>query len=122
MLNRKTLYSKKILNFSKRKANSVETFGRKEYICKTFTDFFNKNDIRKFNKGTPKGTVSAGRLNWSVRDLLKATVFGKTGTNWIDEIETVTEQWNDMKYSSTKLASIQATFELNEGFSVAEIK
>ena len=105
-----------IIISSKRKPNLIESDRGKEFYNNIFQDFLNKNDIKHYSRNTYLGAVFAERFNKSIRDLLKRPVFEKGDGNWIDILPTITKQYNNRVYSSTKLTPIQASLKKNEGF------
>ena len=55
-------------------------------------------------------------MNRAIRDLLKRPVFEKGDGNWIEILPTITKQYFNRLHSSTKLTTIQASLQKNEGF------
>ena len=100
---------------SKRKPGLIESDRGKEFYNSIFQDFLNKNKIELYSRNTSYGAVFAERFNRTVRDLLKRPVFEKGDGNWIDELPTITKQYNNRVHSSTKLTPIQASLKKNEG-------
>ena len=105
-----------ILINSKRKPNLIETDRGKEFYNNIFQDFLNKNDIKLYSRNSSYGAVFAERFNRTIRDLLKRPVFEKGDGNWIDVLQTITNQYNNKVHSSTKLTPIQASLKKNEGY------
>ena len=105
-----------ILIKSKRKPNLIETDRGKEFYNRIFQDFLNKNIIKLYSRNSSYGDVFAERFNRTIRDLLKRPVFEKGDGNWIDVLQTITNQYNNKVHSSTKLTPIQASLKKNEGY------
>ena len=101
---------------SKRKPNLIETDRGKEFYNNIFQDFLNKNNIKLYSRNTSYGAVFAERFNRTIRDLLKRPVFERGDGNWIDVLQTITNQYNNKVHSSTKLTPIQASLKKNEGY------
>ena len=62
-------------------------------------------------------------MQYSLKDLkklseisLREPIFEKGNANWINEINTVTKQYNIRKHSSTQLTPIQASSKKNEDY------
>ena len=103
-----------ILLSSKRKPNLIESDRGKEFYNNIFQDFLNKNNIKFYSRNSSYGAVFAERFNRTIRDLLKRPVFEKSDGNWIDVLQTITNQYNNKVHSSTKLTPIQASLKKNE--------
>ena len=98
-----------ILISSKRKPNLIESDRGKEFYNNKFQDFLNKNNIKIYSRNSSFGAVFAERFNRTIRDLLKRPVFEHGDANWIDVLPTVTNQYNNRTYSSTKLSPKDAS-------------
>ena len=105
-----------ILTNSKRKPNLIETDRGKEFYNNIFQEFLNKNNIKIYSRNTSSGAVFAERFNRTIRDLLKKIVFEQGDGNWIDNLQTITKQYNNRIHSSTKLTPIQGSLKKNEGY------
>ena len=103
-----------ILINSNRKPDLIESDRGKEFYNNIFQDFLNKNDIKLYSRNSSYGAVFAERFNRTIRDLLKRPVFEKGDGNWIDVLQTITNQYNNKVHSSTKLTPIQASLKKNE--------
>ena len=101
---------------SKRKPNLIETDRAKEFYNKIFQDLLNKNKIKSYSRNSSYGAVFAERFNGTIGDLLKRPVFEKSDGNWIDDLQTITKQYNIRTHSSTKLLPKDASLKKNEGF------
>ena len=107
---------RKYFNKFQKKPNLIETDRGREFYNNIFQDFLNKSIIKLYSRNTYLGAVFAERFNKSVRDLLKRPVFEKGDGNWIDNLSTITKQYNNRIHSSTKLTPIQASLKKNEGY------
>ena len=105
-----------ILTSSKRKPNLIETDRGKEFYNNIFQDFLNKNDFKLYSRNSSYSAVFAERFNRTIRDLLKKIVFEQGDAKWIDNLPTITKQYNNRIHSSTKLTPIQASLKKNEGY------
>ena len=94
---------------TKRKPKLLETDDGKEFTNKMFNEFLKLNDIKRYSRYTSKGAVFAERFNRTIRDLLKKPVFEKGNANWIDELQSITNIYNNKIHSSTKMTPIQAS-------------
>ena len=105
-----------ILKSSKGKPNLIESDNGLEFVSKSFTDFLNKNNIRRYSRYTSVAAAFAERFNRTIRDLPKRPVFAKGDGNWIDILPTVKKQHNIRIHSSAKLTPIQASLKKHEGY------
>ena len=103
-----------IITTSRRKPNLLETDDGKEYLNKTFTEFLNNHNIKKYSRYTDKGAVFAERFNRTTRNLLKKPVFLAGNADWISELSSVIKKYNNTIHSSTKMTPIQASKKVNE--------
>ena len=105
-----------ILIISKRKPNLIESDRGKEFYNNIFQEFLNKNNIKLYSRNSSYGAVFAERFNRTIRDLLKRPVFERGDSNWIDVLQSITNQYNNKVHSSTKLTPKDASLKKNEGF------
>ena len=101
---------------SKRKPNLIETDHGREFYNNIFQDFLIKNNIKLYSRKSSFGSVFAERFNRTIRDLLKKIVFEQGDAKWIHILPTITEQYNNRIYTSTKLSPKDASLKKNEGF------
>ena len=94
----------------------IELDNESEFVNKTFRDFLNKNNIKRYSRHTSLGAVFAERFNRAIRDLLKKPVFVRGCANWGDKLPKITKQYNNRIHSPTKLTLIQASLKKNEGY------
>ena len=105
-----------ILISSKRKPNLIESDRGKEFNNNFFQDFQNKSKIKLFSRNSSYGAVFAEKFNRTIRDLLERPVFENGDGIWIDNLSTITKQYNNRIHSSNKLTPIQASLNKNEGY------
>ena len=101
---------------SKRRPNLIESDRDKEFYNNIFQDFLNKNNNKLYSRNSSYGAVFAERFIRTIRDLLKKIVFEKRDGNFFDVLPTITKQYNNRIYSSTKLTPTQASLKKNEGY------
>ena len=105
-----------ILITSKRKPNSIESDGSKDFYNNIFQNLLNKNNIKIYSRISSYVAVFAERFNRTIRDLLKRPVFEKSDGKWIDVLPKLRKQYNSRILSSTMLTPIQASLKKNEGY------
>ena len=105
-----------ILICSKRKPNLIESDRGKEFYNNVFQDLLNKNNIKIYSGNSSYGAVFAERFNRTIGDLLKKIVFEQGDAKWIDQLPTITKEYNNRIHSATKLTPIQASLKKNEGY------
>ena len=103
-----------IIKSSNRKPNLLETDDGKEYVNKIFNEFLNNNKIKRYSRYTDKGAVFAERFNKTIRNLLKKPVFEKVRADWLSELPSVIEQYNNTIHHSIKMTPIQASKKSNQ--------
>ena len=103
-----------IIKTSRRKPNLLETDDVKEYVNKTFNEFLNNHNIKRYSRNTALGAVFAERFNRTLRNLLKKPVFLAGNADWISELPSVIKQYNNTIHSSTKMTPNQASKKSNE--------
>ena len=103
-----------IIKISKRKPNLLETDDGKEYVKKTFNEFLNQHNIKRYSRNTALGAVIAERFNRTLRNLLKKPLFLAGNADWISELPSVIKQYNNTIHSSTKMTPSQASKKSNE--------
>ena len=81
-----------------------------------FQDFLNINSVKNYSRNSSYGAVFAERFNCTIRDLVKKIIFEQADARWIDNLPTITKQYNNRIHSSTKLTPIQASLKKNEGY------
>ena len=90
---------------SNRKSNLLETVDGKEYVIKSFNEFWDNNDIKRYSRHTDKGAVFAEKFNRTVRIFSKKLVFEKGNANGVKILPSVMKKHNNTIHSSTKMKS-----------------
>ena len=103
-----------IIKTSGRKPNLLETDDGKEYVNKTFNEFLNNHNIKRYSRNTALGAVFAEKFNRTLRNLLKKPVFVAGNADWISELPSVVKQYNNTTHSLTKMTPNQASKKSNE--------
>ena len=103
-----------IIKSSNRKPNLLETDDGKEYVNKIFNEFLNNNKIKRYSRYTDKGAVFAERFNKTVRNLLKKPVFERGNADWLSELSSVVNEYNNTIHNSIKMTPVQASKKVNE--------
>ena len=101
---------------SKRKPNLIETDRGKEFYINIFQKLFKNNNIKHYSRNTSLGAVFAERINLTIKNLRKRTVFEKGDGKWIDTIPKITKQNKKRIHSSTKMTPIQASLKKRRVF------
>ena len=104
----------RIIKSSNRKPNLLETDDGKEYVNKIFNEFLNNNKIKRYSRYTDKGAVFAERFNKNIRNLLKKPVFEKRRADWLSELSSVVNKYNNTVHHSIKMNPIDASKKSNE--------
>ena len=103
-----------IIKSSNRKPYLLETEDGMEYVNKIFHEFLNNNKIKRYSHYTDKGAVFAERFNKTVRILLKKPVFEKGNADWLSELPSIVEKYNNTIHHSIKLTPTRASKKSNE--------
>ena len=101
---------------SKRKPNLIESDRSEAFYKSTFQKILKNNNIKHFSRNISLGAVFAERFNRLIKNLLTKPVFQAGTSNWVDVLPTITEKYNNRRYSSTKLTPVQASLKKNEGY------
>ena len=72
--------------------------------------------FRRWSRYRPKGAVLDGRLNKTIKALLKKPVFEKGNGKWFDELNAVIEQYDNKEERSPELTPIRPSPEKIEGY------
>ena len=103
-----------IIKTSRRKPNLLETDDGKKCVNKILNEFLNNHNLKRFSRNTALGAVFAERFNRTIHILLKKPVFLARNADWLSEIPSVIEQYNNTIHSSTKMTPNQASKKSNE--------
>ena len=103
-----------ILSTSKRKPIKIESDGGTEFYNSIFQNFLKSKNIQHYSRYTDKGPSIAERVIRTLRNLLKKPVFEKGRADWLSELPSVVEKYNNTIHSSTKMTPIQASKKSNQ--------
>ena len=101
--------SEKIHISSRRNPKLIKTDDGIKFVNTIFTEFQNRNGIKRCSRYSSKRSVFAKILNKTFRDCLSKPVFEKNFANWIDEKSSVTKQYNSKKHFLNNIKPIQAS-------------
>ena len=109
--NRKTLTDEvsNILTKSKRKAIKTESDGGAECYNSIFQNFLRGKNILPYGTFNDKGSNIAERLVRTIRSLLKKPIFLKGNADWLSELPSVINLYNNTIHSTMKLKPIDAS-------------
>ena len=103
-----------ILTKSKRKPIKIESDRGSEFYNNIFQNFLKSKNIQHYSRYTDKGPSIAERVIRTIRNLLKKPVFEKGNANWLSELPSVIEQYNNTIHHSIKMTPTQASKKSNE--------
>ena len=83
-------------------------------LIKIFNHFLNKNNSKKYSGNPALGAVFVETFNKTIRNLLKKPVSEKGNDDWISDLSSVIEQYNNTIHHSTKKTPIQASMKTKE--------
>ena len=106
----------RILGISKRKQNSIESDRDRGFYNNISQGFFKDNIIELYSRSNSYGAVFAEKLDRTIRNLPKRSVFEKGDGNWVEVLPRITKQYNNRMHTSTKFTPIQASLIKNERF------
>ena len=92
----------------------IETDRGKEFYNSIFKNFLKLNDINHYSRFTDKGAVIAERVNKTIRNMLKKTVFEKGKSDWLSELPSITKTYNNKFHYSIKMTPTEASKKKNE--------
>ena len=84
------------------------------FIIVSFKIFFKSRNIQHYSQLTNKGPDIAERVIRTTLNLLKEPMFMAENANWISELPTVIDQYDNTIHSSTETTHIQASKKSNE--------
>ena len=103
-----------ILSTSKRKPIKIESDRGTEFYNSIFKNFLKSKNIQHYSRYTDKGPSIAERVIRTLRNLLKKPVFEKGKADWLSELPSVVEKYNNTIHSSTKMTPNQANKKSNQ--------
>ena len=103
-----------ILSSSKRSPLKIESDRGAEFYISILQNFINGKNIQHYSRFTDNGPSIAERLIRTIRNLLKKPVFEKERADWLSELASVIEQYNNNIHNSTKMTPNQSSKKANE--------
>ena len=103
-----------ILTTSKRKPIKLESDRGAEFYNSIFKNFLKSKNIHHYSRYTDKGTSITERVIRILRNLLKKPVFEKGRADWLSELSSVVNKYNNTIHGSTKMTPIQPSKKSNE--------
>ena len=104
----------KIITTSKRKLLKLESDRGSEFYNSIFQNFLKSKNIQHYSRYTDKGPSIAERVIRTIRNLLKKPVFENGNANWISELSSVVNKYNNTIHHSIKMTPVQASKKVNE--------
>ena len=98
-----------ILTKSKRKPIKLDSDRGAEFYNSIFQSFLKLKNILHYSRYTDKGPSIAERVRRTVRTLLKKPVFGKGKADWLSELPSVVNKYNNTIHSLIKKTPNQAS-------------
>ena len=103
-----------ILSTSKRKPLKIESDRGSEFYNSIFQNFLKSKNIQHYSRYTDKGPSIAERVIRTVHNLLKKPVLEKGNADWLSELSSITQNYNNTIHSSTKMTPNQASKKSNK--------
>ena len=103
-----------ILSTSKRKPLKIESDRGSEFYNSIFQNFLNSKNFQHYSRYTDKGPSIAERVIRTVRNLLKKPVFEKGRADWLSELSSVVNKYNNTIHNTIKMTPVQASKKVNE--------
>ena len=103
-----------ILTTSKRKPLKIESDRGSEFYNSIFQNFLKSKSIHHYSRYTDKGPSIAERVIRTLRNLLKKPVFEKGNADWLSELSSVVNKYNNTIHHSIKMSPVQASKIVNE--------
>ena len=92
----------------------IESDRGAEFYNKIFQNFLKTQNIHHYSRYTDKGPSIAERVNKTIRNMLKKPIFLKGNSNWINELSSVTNEYNKTFHHSIKMTPLDASKKINE--------
>ena len=103
-----------ILSKSKRRPLELKSDRVKEWCNSVFQNFLKAKNIHHYSRFADKGPSIAERVIKALRNLLKKPVLEKGKTDWLSELSSIVNKYNNIILHSIKMTPIQASKKLNE--------
>ena len=110
----KDLFGNILIN-SKRKPCLIESDRGKKFKNDIFQNVLNINNIKHYSRTSSYGAVFAETFNCTIKDLLRKIAFEQGDAKRIDNLPTITKQYDNRIHTSTKLSPKDASLQKNEG-------
>ena len=98
-----------ILTKSKRKPLKIESDRGSEFYNSIFQNFLKSKSIQHYSRFTDKGPSIVERGIRTIRNLLKKPVFLAGNADWLKELSSIIEKYNNTIHSSIKRTPNQAS-------------
>ena len=103
-----------LLSTSIRKPLKIESDRGTEFYNSIFQNFLKSKNIHHYSRYTDKGPSVAERVIRTLRNLLKKPVFEKGKADWLSELPSVVNKYNNTIHHSIKMTPVQASKKSNE--------
>ena len=103
-----------IITISKRKPLKIESDRGSEFYNSIFQNFLKSKSIHHYSRYTDEGPSIAERVIRTIRNLLKKPVFEKGNADWLSELSSVLNKYNNTIHHSTKMKPIDASRKSNQ--------
>ena len=103
-----------ILTTSKGKPLQIESDRGTEFYNSIFQNFLKAKNIHHSSRFTDKGPSIAEHVFRTIPNLLKKPVFEKGNADWLSELPSVIQQYNNTIHYSIKMTPLQASKKSNE--------
>ena len=103
-----------ILATSKGKPLKLESDRGTEFYNSIFQNFLKLKNKKHYSRFTNKGPSIAERVIRTLRNLLKKPVFEKGNADWLSELSSVVNKYNNTIHNSIKMTPVQASKKVNE--------
>ena len=103
-----------ILSTSKRKPLKIESDRGSEFYNSIFQNFLKSKNIQHYSRYTDKGPSIAERVIRTIRNLLKKPVFLVGNADWLSELSSVVNKYNNTIHNTIRMTPVQASKKVNE--------
>ena len=103
-----------VITTSKRKPIKLESVRVSEIYNSLFQNFLKSKSIQNYSRFTDKGPSIAEGVIRTVRNLLKKPIFLAGNADWLSELQSVIETYNNTIHHSIKMTPNQANKRSNE--------
>ena len=104
----------KILTTSKRSPIKIESDRGTEFHNSIIQTYLKCKNLHQYSRFTEKDPSIAERVIRTVRNLLKKPVLEKRKADWLSELSSIINQYNNTIHNSTKTTPIQTSKKVNE--------